>query len=137
MIDFSVPGSPVPQGSGRALRLRRGPRRGKGVVIPDNEPALYAYRAALGAVARRARRAAGVSDPFEGPVRLVVTFTLARPKTVRRALPHVRPDLDKLARAVGDALKGILYVDDGQVVQLSAWKVYGGTPETRITLETL
>ena len=35
MIAFQVPGSPVPQGSGRALRIRRGPRRGKGVVIPD------------------------------------------------------------------------------------------------------
>ncbi len=35
-----------------------------------------------------------------------------------------KPDLDKLARALKDALKGVLYHDDAQVVVLLARKVY-------------
>lgn len=136
MIAFEVPGPPATQGSHRVRHVRRGPKRGRAVVVADN-PGLYSYRAAVAALAQAARRGAGVSDPFEGPVRLVVTFTLAPPKTVRRALPSVRPDLDKLLRAVSDALSGVLYRDDGQVVQIAAWKVYGATPATRIALEAL
>lgn len=45
----------------------------------------------------------------------------------KRGAPHrppVRPDLDKLARAVGDALTGVCYRDDAQVVNLCAAKYY-------------
>jgi hypothetical protein len=38
----------------------------------------------------------------------------------------VRPDLDKLVRAVLDALTGPVLADDGQVVLLSAGKFYPG-----------
>ena len=41
----------------------------------------------------------------------------------------VRPDIDKLARAVLDALTGIVWVDDDQVVELvcrKRWWVEGG-----------
>lgn len=45
-----------------------------------------------------------------------------KPNAVKR---HVsRPDLDKLVRSVGDALKGIAYADDSQVFQIAARKVY-------------
>lgn len=39
--------------------------------------------------------------------------------------PIVRPDLDKLARAVNDALTKIVFKDDSQVVQMNIRKVYG------------
>jgi hypothetical protein len=38
----------------------------------------------------------------------------------------VKPDLDKLVRAVGDALTGILYRDDAQIVSLNASKRFAG-----------
>ena len=40
----------------------------------------------------------------------------------------VRPDIDKICRACGDAFTGVLYEDDAQVVSLVARKHYG-TPE--------
>ena len=52
-------------------------------------------------------------------------------KSVKRRLSDgmlwrsVRPDLDKLARAVLDALTGIVWVDDDQVVEL-AYRKQGG-----------
>ena len=50
---------------------------------------------------------------------------ILKPKTVKRIYPFVRPDLDKLCRAVLDALTGIAYKDDQQVVSLFATKSYG------------
>jgi len=51
------------------------------------------------------------------PVVLWLDFRLVRPRTLvkRRTRHTTRPDLDKLERAVKDAMKGIVYVDDGQV----------------------
>jgi crossover junction endodeoxyribonuclease RusA len=53
------------------------------------------------------------------------------------------PDIDKVCRAVLDALTGILYRDDAQVVALSAVKTYAdgygapGTTSVAITHEPL
>lgn len=41
------------------------------------------------------------------------------------ALPSVKPDVDKLARGVLDALKGVAWHDDGQVTGAPAWKDFG------------
>jgi Holliday junction resolvase RusA-like endonuclease len=55
-----------------------------------------------------------------------VSFRLAKPKTVKRDLPSVRPDLDKLARATLDALTTAQVVtDDAQVCDLWVSKRYG------------
>jgi len=134
MISFEVPGAPATQGSHRVRRIARGKRRGQAVVVADN-PALYSFRAAVAALAQAARRGAGIAEPLAGPARLTVCFRLARPKRSPRALPCVRPDLDKLVRAVLDALSGVLYRDDGQVVELIASKSYAAAPGTRISLE--
>jgi len=55
-----------------------------------------------------------------------VEFRFRRPRTLprRRTLPTTRPDLDKLGRAVKDAMKGIVYADDGQVYEVRMRKSY-------------
>jgi crossover junction endodeoxyribonuclease RusA len=76
-------------------------------------------------VAERARDA--IAAPIAGPVDITLTFWLPRPPSVsakRRPTPCCKPDLDKLVRAVLDALSGIAYVDDAQVVVLMAGKRY-------------
>ena len=58
-------------------------------------------------------------------VEVRLTFYMKRPKTVKNRLyPHVSPDLDKLVRAVLDAITDVLIKDDGQVVSLIAKKLY-------------
>ena len=124
-IIFFVEGVPAPQGSKRHVgdgRLIESSRQ----VGPWRDTV---RRAAIEVMADR--------PPIEGPVYLVQVFALPRPKShygtgrnsgrvkrgsVRR--PPVRPDLDKLARAVGDALTGVCYRDDAQVVNLCAAKYY-------------
>lgn len=75
--------------------------------------------------------------PWSGPVDVALTFYLTRPKnhygTGRNAerlkqsapsFPAVHPDIDKLTRAVLDALTGICFEDDRQVVGLVVAKRY-------------
>lgn len=72
-----------------------------------------------------------------GPIELKLIFYMARPKGHFRTGKHAgelresapehptsKPDLTKLTRAVEDALTGIIWKDDSQVVQQDTKKVY-------------
>jgi crossover junction endodeoxyribonuclease RusA len=62
----------------------------------------------------------------EGPVKTRFLFLLPRPKTVIRPYPSKARDgdLDKLMRALFDAMTGVVYKDDGQVCSSSEDKRY-------------
>lgn len=51
--------------------------------------------------------------------------------------PVSKPDIDNLAKLAKDALNGVLWVDDSQVVELRAHKVYGAEPKTCIYVAEL
>ena len=63
---------------------------------------------------------------IDSPVRCGLRFLLPRPKTVVRQRPTSRfdGDIDKHVRAVLDAMTGIIYKDDSQVVEVNAAKFY-------------
>lgn len=77
--------------------------------------------------------------PLDGPLALEVTFVVARPVKHRSRrgglvqsappFPTARPDLTKLLRAIEDAMTGIVWRDDAQVVEQTARKVYDDTDE--------
>lgn len=74
--------------------------------------------------------------PLDGPIRLELTFLLPRPKSIvwkKKLMPRlwarVKPDFDNLAKAVCDALNGILWADDSQVVDASVKKMYAAGGE--------
>lgn len=86
---------------------------------------------------RWAAREAGVTCIPKGRgVSVSVMYSFARPKgrDRKRADPCVRPDVDKLSRALLDALTGIAYDDDGQVVALSVRKIYSDKIRARIVI---
>ena len=68
-----------------------------------------------------------------GPVEIEVIFYLERPATVpvaKRPWPIKPPDADKLLRGVLDGMTDAgVWDDDGQVVKITAWKVYADTRE--------
>lgn len=49
-------------------------------------------------------------------------------------LPCVKPDGDNCAKAVMDALNGVCWLDDKQVVDLHIEKIYGTAPRLEITV---
>lgn len=84
-----------------------------------NDKELKAWR---GKIAEYAERF--FPEPLEGAVYLLLTFYLEKPISVKRDEPFVKPDLDKLIRACGDALTGVAFRDDSQVTTIVASKVY-------------
>lgn len=66
----------------------------------------------------------------DGPLAMRLGFALFRPKSApkRVRFPATRPDLDNLAKAVKDALRGVCYRDDAQIVQLDLRKDYDDNP---------
>lgn len=52
----------------------------------------------------------------------------------RKIPPTCKPDLDNIFKAVLDALNGVAFEDDKQVVELSGEKVYGEVPGLMITI---
>jgi Holliday junction resolvase RusA-like endonuclease len=90
-------------------------------MIHSNHAALMAWRESVASAAK----ATGFEClPLHEPCRVKVEFWLPRPKTVKRAWPTAKGDLDKHLRSIGDALTGVLFVDDGQVVVWEAVKRY-------------
>jgi Holliday junction resolvase RusA-like endonuclease len=78
--------------------------------------------------------------PLDEPVELIVNFYMSKPVSVKRSLPSVAPDLDKLIRSVGDALAiAGVYADDSRIVRISARKLYatGIEPGATISVKTI
>jgi len=161
MLRFFVHGMPATAGSKRAHAIwRKGDPTsgetgrvftGKVVVRDDAEQRGKPWRASVQSFALEAR--AAMADRAEAaaflvaqmPLRIKITFVLPRPASAsyrRRPFPVVRPDVDKLSRAVLDALKHVLWNDDVQVVTKTVRKRYqeSAVPDRRdvgawITLE--
>ena len=132
LFSLFVPGIPVAKGSKRAFASK-----GRAWCVETNEakqrPWVSAIREAVGP------RITG--GPTRDAVDVRMTFFFSRPRSHynrRGALlpsaPQVhahKPDVDKLARCVLDALTGLVYVDDSQVKLLSVgryWSEPGGGP---------
>lgn len=122
MIALTVYGLPAPQGSTKAF-MRRGMRH---PIVTADCARTKPWRQAIVDVARQELRGRA---PAEGPLSLGVTFYLPRPKSAPRRVvePATRPDLDKLLRALCDALTAAgVWRDDAQLVHVVARKVFAG-----------
>jgi Holliday junction resolvase RusA-like endonuclease len=93
----------------------------RAIVVDANKSTLKPWRQNVAAAAREAYQ----GERIEGPVLLVVEFGFLRPKSVKREYPTVKPDLDKLERALLDGITDSgLWRDDSQVVSMPSKKVY-------------
>lgn len=134
-IEFTVIGTPAPQGS--KTRTRWGVREDN----PNTKP----WRATVAAEAAHARPN---GELIAEPVGVVATFVFPRPKhhfgtgrnahTLKSGAPYwcpTKPDADKLARAIGDALSGVLLRDDSLIVSWQIRKVYGAPARAHILID--
>lgn len=115
---FSVVGvEPAPQGSKRHV--------GGGRLVEASKK-VAPFRKAVGDAARVAVEASGDGRVFTDPVVVWAVFWLPRPSTVKRLLPSVPPDTDKLCRALLDGLEqnGQVIASDSLVVDIHAKKRY-------------
>lgn len=124
-VDLTIVGEPAPQGSKRYI--------GNGRFIESSKKVGPWRNAVAEAVV-----ALGDVEPFATSVEVRVKFFLPRPSSVKRLLPTVAPDLDKLCRSLGDGLSinSSLIVDDSLIVRWEAEKFYadGRPPGAEVTI---
>lgn len=138
---FFVSGMPAPQGSKRGFPVKR--KNGTvGVAITESAgERVKTWRQDVRETALQVMEDVGWETvPRHQGVRVDITFWFPRPKShygtganVSRMKPSaprhhlVKPDKDKLERAVLDALTSAgVYVDDSQVVVGTTEKLWGG-----------
>jgi crossover junction endodeoxyribonuclease RusA len=139
-ITLTVFGTPEAQGSKRAFVVPgKGGGKPRAVVVDNAKVELKTWRQEITRTAIQMTGGPHEPDklPFPAgvPVLVYMHFYLDRPPSVKRELPAVKPDWDKLARAVGDALIGVVYGDDCQVVRAKVAKDYGSPSRVEITVQ--
>jgi len=144
-ITFVVPGKPI------AKMRPRFANRGKYVAaINDQVPEEGLY---ILCIQDQIRNQAGLSGllpfPSDIPISLRMIFSMPPLKSFSKRktaaiqngamVPHVsRPDLDNCIKFTKDCLNGIAWVDDNQVSQIIAEKVYAARlPSTQIEITPL
>jgi len=126
---ISVVGDPASQGSHAIMNGR---------IVQVNSKKHKAWRSAI--VSTCIDNLPEGWEPLDEPVELIVNFYMLKPASVKRSLPTVAPDLDKLIRSVGDALAiAGVYADDSRIVRISARKLYatGIEPGATISVRTI
>lgn len=138
-----IPGTPRPQGSKKAI-VRKG---AKHASLVESSPHVASWRTDIrDAVAKVA------TEPLMGPLEVRAVFTFQRPASHHVAGDRSRPvkpgapawctshsagDLDKLQRAIGDALAGIAWDDDDQIVHWDPWKSWGLHPSLELSIRRM
>ena len=125
---FHVEGPP--RGKGRARFARRG-----NFVSTYTDSKTVDYETHIRACAIKAM---GSSEPLESPVSVYLYARIPVPasysKKKREACisgdirPTKKPDIDNIAKSFLDAMNGIVYKDDIQVISLHITKVYSSGP---------
>ncbi|KVR05096.1 endodeoxyribonuclease RusA [Burkholderia ubonensis] len=131
-VEFVVPGKPVAKGRPRFAR--------HGAHVRTFTPeATERYENLVKMAARAAMRD---TQPYEGPVRLIVNIGLPIPTSWSQKRQDAaaagaigatkKPDADNVVKALKDGMNGVVYADDGQVVDLWISKRYARVPGVRI-----
>lgn len=97
------------------------------------------------AVKESATKAMGSSEPLETPVAAYVYIKLPVPKSYSSQRkkdclygfekPTKKPDLDNIVKSVLDALNGVVYQDDCQIISIHATKCYASEPGVDVMIK--
>ncbi len=128
-----------PQGKGR-------PRFARASGRAFTPASTRSYEAALKYAAQMAMEASGSHGALVGGqiavfIRADMPIPVSKPKAFRRGIeagcirPTTKPDVDNIAKNI-DALNGIVWADDKQVVSLTIEKHYSDTPALTIEVRS-
>lgn len=122
-----IPGDAVPQGRPRVVRIG-------GRTIAYDPPKSKAYKARVRQYAARN----APKEPLEGKVQLEVQIFRSVPKSWSKKKheaayagliwPTTKPDVSNIVKGIEDALNGIWYKDDSQIVHEYSMKRYARVP---------
>jgi len=130
MIEFFVPGIPRPGGSKRVFINKK---TGKPIVTDDAGKANKEWKAVVKLAGSEAMKKGKHTEVFRDPIILGLIFLMLRPKYhfgkkgLKPSAPAdhiISPDLLKLARSTEDALTGVIWADDAQIISEHITKRY-------------
>ena len=134
---FIVPGEPIAKARARVFFNKRA---GRVMSMTPTKTASYENYIKLIA-------ADHFQGPILGPVVMNISVFRAIPKSMSKKLlaeaeagnvrPATRPDTDNYLKTCLDALNGVAFRDDSQVVSVHVHKFYSSIPRTEIEVEEL
>ncbi len=143
-IKFTVWGEAKPAGSKRAFAIRRNGIPTRQIAVTDANPKSKSWKQEVSAAAFNACR----GRMIDGPLKVTMNFYRPRPKChfgakgmskkgMASTAPTMKPDVLKLARGVEDAMSGVVYRDDSQIVVEVLTKNWGETARCEVTIEAV
>jgi Holliday junction resolvase RusA-like endonuclease len=128
MIQFTVPGKA--QGKARA-RTFYNPKMGKMMSVTPEQTVNYENLIKISYIQAVEKG----YKPTEKPVTVEIEAIYRKVKTNKMEEPMLKPDVDNIAKVVLDALNGLAYIDDKQVISLVVRKVWGEPEELIVKIE--
>lgn len=136
-VSFVIPGAPIAKGRPKTAVVN-----GRAIIYTPSKT-----RREEGAIRLMADEAMAGAAPIEGPIAVAIVHHMPIPASwsgvkQRRArdgliMPTGRPDWENLAKLALDALNGIVYRDDAQIVSAQVAKRYSTEPRTEISVTAL
>ena len=121
-IGFQVHGLPASKGSMKSFV----PKGWKRAILTNDSEKTKPWENVIRVAAIEAKVKAGMQsgELLDCPIQMQLHFRLIKPKSRPKKViwPEKKPDMDKLLRAVFDALTGSIYTDDARVVHLTMTK---------------
>jgi Holliday junction resolvase RusA-like endonuclease len=140
-ISIILPGEPVAKGRARTRIVY--PRHGTPFVSHYTPAETATYERGLAWVGKVAMRGRA---PLEGALKVVVTAYMSVPASwsgakkaradTHEIRPSVKPDADNILKIL-DALNGVVWRDDAQIVEAHVVKVYSREPRLEIEVTPL
>jgi Holliday junction resolvase RusA-like endonuclease len=126
-LHLDISGLPVPQGS-----MKTWIHNGKPIITSASK-GLKEWRRLVADQASTAMQGRAPIPKETHAVSIALIFFLPRPASALKSqrAPRTAPDIDKLVRAVFDALTGVAYEDDSQVIHLVSSKEYADARAAR------
>lgn len=136
MIKFTIPGPPKGKARPKVTRAKNG------ASITYTPDATVAYEELVRS--RYITASNGVKFLGDTPLKMIIEAVFPIPKSksnrirsemlVGWIVPTKKPDCDNIIKIICDALNGIAYGDDAQIVDVSIRKIYGSEPRVEVRI---
>ncbi|MCI9273995.1 MAG: RusA family crossover junction endodeoxyribonuclease [Clostridiales bacterium] len=136
MIKFTIPGPPKGKARPKVTRAKNG------ASITYTPDATVAYEELVRS--RYITASNGVKFLGDTPLKMIIEAVFPIPKSKSNRIksemlagwivPTKKPDCDNIIKIICDALNGIAYGDDAQIVDVSIRKIYGSEPRVEVRI---
>ena len=136
MIEFTIPGPPQGKARPKVVRIKTG----ASVTYTPDKTVRYEELTRLRYQA--AARGFKFSDDAQVAVQITARYPIPKSKSKKakaamragQIKPTKKPDCDNIIKIICDALNGVAYRDDAQVILTQAAKEYSDEPRTDVRL---